>query len=437
MSRAPLLLLLCVACASPGDGSTGSASGSTSGASTTGFEMTSSDELPVTTGAELPDGCDALIRGEDGTEALAAALGGAAENRTICVSGKFAGISTIEASNVMGLTLRGVDAGEGIGAGAVFDFAGIAGAPGLRFTEVDGLTLENFSVVNAVGDGLVVSGGQDVTIRRVRVAFDAPNNGGQLFGIRADTLTRVLVDECSAVGGADAGIFVQASTSVVVRGSHASGNVSGIELENCALGEVHDNEVEGNVIGLFVLDLPESPFGNGGDVLVRDNVSRANNLANFAPEELVVASIPNGIGALVLASDRVELRGNEFNNNDTTGVLVVSFAVVELLSGTMHMDVSYDPYPQTVEIHGNTFVDNGQMPAELLASVFMIATGPAILWDGAFDELNNEPSQRLCIRDNGDADFLNMDALNLGENKSVDLAPHDCDHPDVAPVDAG
>lgn len=401
--------------------------------------MTSSDDLPteVTTGEALPDGCDALVRGEDGTEALQMALGGAAEDRTICVSGEFAGTGTIAASNIKGLTLRGVDEGEGIGAGAVFDFAGVAGAPGMLFEMVDGLTLENFSVVNAMGDGLVVSGGQDVTIRRVRVAFDAPNNGGQLFGVRADSLTRVLVDECAAVGGADAGIFVQGSTSVVVRGSHASGNVSGIELENCAMGEVHDNEVEGNVIGLFVLDLPETEFGNGGDVLVRDNVSRENNIENFAPPELVVASIPNGIGALVLASDRVELRGNQFDKNNTTGVLVVSFAVVELLSGTMHMDASYDPYPQTVEIHGNAFIDNGQMPAELLASVFMIETGPAILWDGAFDEMNNESSQWLCIQDNGDADFLNMDALNLGADKSADLTPHDCDHPDVAPVDPG
>ena len=41
------------------------------------------------------------------------------------------------------------------------------------------------------------------------------------------------------------------------------------------------------------------------------------------------------------------------------------------------------------------------------------------------------------IRDNGDADFLNIDALDLGADKSPDLAPHDCDHPDVAPIDDG
>ena len=73
----------------------------------------------------------------------------------------------------------------------------------------------------------------------------------------------------------------------------------------------------------------------------------------------------------------------------------------------------------------------------LLAQVFMLEQGPAILWDGAFDEMLPDPAFGLCVRGNGDADFLNLDALHGGADKSTDLAPHDCDHPDVPAVDPG
>jgi|JI10StandDraft_1071094.scaffolds.fasta_scaffold251079_2 parallel beta-helix repeat protein len=438
MLRVVSVVLLVSACASPAGGET---EGSSSAAETTSGAPTSEgsgEASEATTSDELPDGCDVLVRGEvEGSEGLQAAIDGADAGARICVRGEFTGTATIGATGKSGLTITGIGDGESGLDGAVFEFGRAAGAPGFRFEDVEGLTLEHLTVRGTLGDGIVVSGGTDLKMVDVTVGWDGANTGAELFAIRADNLTGVLIDGCEASGGRDAGIFVQQSRSVIVRDSRATGNVSGIELENCAGAEVHDNTVSGNVIGLFVLDLPDTPFGNGGDVLVRDNTSDANNAVNFAEEGSVVASIPAGIGALVLASDRVELRGNSFTGNDTTGVLVVSFAVVGLLSGMMFDDPGFDPYPQTIEIHDNRFAGNGTNPAELFASVFMLAMMPAITWDGAADEMKDDPALRLCIRDNGDADFLNIDALDLGADKSPDLAPHDCDHPDVAPIDDG
>lgn len=424
---ASLLLLACGGLADSAEdvGETGGAEEATSAPTDAG------DETAATTGPPVVPGCDVVVRGEeDGPEALAAAIEGHREGGgTVCLSGTFHPTGPIGGADVHALTLRGIDPGDEVGAGATLDFARTAG---LSFTGFTGLTLENLSVVDALADAVVAAEGSDFTARGVRVAWSGANTGEELFGIRVAEATGVTIEGCDVAGARDAGIWVQASTAVTVRGSHAHGNVAGIELENCAQGEIVDNDADGNVIGLFVLDLPMSAFGNGGGILVRGNRSRDNNIANFAADGAVSASIPTGIGALVLASDRVELRDNEFTGNDTTGALVVSFAVVELLSGMSYDDPTYDGWPETVEIHDNTFAGNGTMPADVFTSVFMQPTMPAITWDGAVDEDKPvDPALALCIRANGDADFLNLDALNLGANKSSDLTPHDCDHPDV------
>ena len=41
---------------------------------------------------------------------------------------------------------------------------------------------------------------------------------------------------------------------------------------------------------------------------------------------------------------------------------------------------------------------------------------------------------RICIRNNGDADFANADVEHDFENIHKELAPHDCQHPSYAPV---
>jgi len=65
---------------------------------------------------------------------------------------------------------------------------------------------------------------------------------------------------------------------------------------------------------------------------------------------------------------------------------------------------------------------------------------PDILYDGIVDEKKRTPQGtlpdelRLCIRNNGDADFANGDLEHDFENIRRDLAPHDCAHPSHEPV---
>lgn len=66
------------------------------------------------------------------------------------------------------------------------------------------------------------------------------------------------------------------------------------------------------------------------------------------------------------------------------------------------------------------------------------AAAAQMAWDGVVDlaKDNGGGQLDLCIRANGDADFVDFDALGLGAGKSFDLAPHDCAHPPLPPVEA-
>ena len=62
---------------------------------------------------------------------------------------------------------------------------------------------------------------------------------------------------------------------------------------------------------------------------------------------------------------------------------------------------------------------------------------PDIAWDGVVDPMRvGVPGDRICIRGNGDADFINL-AWPLGDATlpARELAPHDCTHPALPAVE--
>ena len=62
------------------------------------------------------------------------------------------------------------------------------------------------------------------------------------------------------------------------------------------------------------------PVRDARRCLVRNNTIEDNNRANFAPRGTIVASVPVGIGVLVMAADETEVRGNTIRRNNGTGV---------------------------------------------------------------------------------------------------------------------
>lgn len=391
------------------------------------------------TDGDQPAGCDqTFVAGEDDREAIQTALIEAGDDTTLCFSGNFE-ITTdrLTAQDKVGLKLRGIDEGDGVGSGAVFDFGGTVGPTGFKFSNMTGVTLENFSVLDVAGDGVEIRGSTDVTMRGLKISYpESGNSDNGAYALYPVESTNVLVEDCQLENASDAGIYVGQSTNILVRNNVASGNVSGVQIENSMNSEVVGNTTFNNTVGIFVHDLPAVPAGNGGIAWIHDNESYDNNTVNFAPDGIIAKVIPPGLGMLVMAIDNVEVNNNNFYGNNSTGLLMISFKTVELLdSFERDPDPDYDPYPETYYIHDNMFSNNGQNPDGLFAEIGFDQLGD-ITWDGFTDpdKDNADGSLNLCIRNN-EGTYLNMNLVGGMGTHTEDLTPHDCEHPSLSPVD--
>ena len=273
-----------------------------------------------------------------------------------------------------GVTVRGA----GIDA-TVLDFTGQLGAGEGLLVTGDDVTLRDFAVENAKGDAIKSKGADRIVYHRVRAEWTGgPKETNGAYGIYPVESTGVLIDGVIAKGASDAGIYVGQSKDITVRNSIADGNVAGIEIENSRNAIVHGNFVTRNTGGILVFDLPNLPVMGGGDVLVRDNLVVANDTPNFAPKGNIVASVRRGTGIMVMANDRVTLRGNTIDGNPTSAVMVITYP-------RPFEAKTYNPSPRQVTIAENTFGRNGYDPQIDGGAALVQAFGgqlPPVLWDG-------------------------------------------------------
>jgi parallel beta-helix repeat protein len=320
-------------------------------------------------------------------------------------------IDTTLSLDVDGVTIRGQGMDK-----TVFDFAKQAaggGGEGFMVTAND-FTIEDLAVHSTSGDAIKTEGVSGVTFRRVRVDWPGPPstyNGA--YGLYPVQSQNVLIEDSEVRGASDAGIYVGQSKNIIVRRNKAWENVAGIEIENSQDADVYENEAWNNSGGLLVFSLPELPVKEGRNARVFANVIRDNNHPNFGRPGSIVAALPPGSGLLIMANDNVEVFENEFRNNDTANVSIVSF----LITQRQYDDPGYDPYPEGVWVHGNTFEGGGTNAVGQFAEAVRPLHGeqmPDIVWDGIVDAAKLvdgklPPELRIYIGDNGDADFANFD----------------------------
>lgn len=181
----------------------------------------------------------------------------------------------------------------------------------------------------------------------------------------------ILIEGAVAIGASDAGIYVGQSSQIIVRNSRAEYNVAGIEIENSTFADVYNNVATNNTGGILVFDLPNLPVQGGRNTRVFDNEIQSNNVDNFAPEGNIVGTVPAGTGMMVLANDSIEIFGNRFADNQTTNVMIVSY----LINGLPLDDPNYDPFPEAIYIHDNTFTGGGDNPDFDALRALQAATG--------------------------------------------------------------
>ena len=222
-----------------------------------------------------------------------------------------------------------------------------------------------------------------------------------------------------------------------MRNNRAQHNVAGIEIENTVSADVYGNTVTNNTGGILVFNMPDLPQP-GSRTRVYANKIIANNTSNFGAKGTPVASVPAGSGVVVNSNDEVEIFDNDIADNDTANIIISSYYSTGF-QGTREMVADYDPYPETIYIHGNRFSGGGTSPDGLDLKALKVAmfglSGhfPDILWDGYYNadkadaDGNLLPEYAICV-DNGDARVLNADLPNGSDNITVGGKQHDCRH---------
>ncbi|MBX2798959.1 MAG: right-handed parallel beta-helix repeat-containing protein [Myxococcales bacterium] len=315
----------------------------------------------------------------------------------------------------------------------------------------DDVHVEGLTILEAPKDGLRIENSDGVVIRRVKVSWaNESDSTNGAYGIYPVKVSRVLMEDSEAYNASDAGIYVGQCQHAIVRNNVAMGNVAGMEIENTQFADVYGNRAEDNTAGLVVFDLPGNPVV-GRDVRIHDNVIINNNRKNFAPGG-TVREIPAGTGTFAMASRRVEIDNNRYENNGTSDIAVISGLTVDsnpsswylkesaLVGDTsgfakeMRVDDegfanyrSYDIY-----IHDNTHKGSGLDPdgalvnglpgfGSLLKEIYtdrdndVLRPVDELLYD-ALGETGHDPAaekgnsndNRICIADNAGATFASL-----------------------------
>ncbi len=325
--------------------------------------------------------------------------------------------------------------GKGMGK-TILSFKGMAkgtGGEGLKVSNCEDVLVCDLTLRDMKGDGFKAAECFNITMRRLQVLWSNPNDSTNgAYGLYPVTSTNVIVEDCEVSNASDAGIYVGQSYHCIVRRNKAHDNVAGIEIENCQNVDVYENECYNNTGGLLAFNLPDIPEKNGHSVRIFKNKLHDNNLANFAPIGNTVAIVPAGTGFFVMATPNVEVFDNEFSNNKTVNCGIISY----MTSGKEIKDPAYNPFISAVSIHDNKFSKQPALPdtsrsmGKALAAAFQgnspdIAydgfVNPALLVDGKLPE-----DKRICIRNNGNATFANLDIAGGMKNISTDIAAHDC-----------
>jgi parallel beta-helix repeat protein len=331
--------------------------------------------------------------------------------------------------NVSGVTIRGAGRDS-----SILSFKNqMQGAEGL-IVAADDFVIEDLAIEDTVGDALKINESNNVIVRRIRTEWTGgalSSNGA--YGIYPVQSNNILIDDVVVIGASDAGIYVGQSSQIIVRNSRAEYNVAGIEIENSTFADVYNNIATNNTGGILIFDLPNLPIQGGRNTRVFNNQVFENNTPNFAPEGNIVGEVPAGTGMMILANDEIEVFDNNFTDNDTTSILIVSYYITE----RPFDDPNYDPFPESIYIHDNKINGGGtnpdSEPLQLLQSSMGGQAIPGIVWDGTVVP-GKTADQVLCLGDSNSASFVNLDAGNGFAAPTFDSTVHSCSLPSLSVI---
>ncbi len=350
--------------------------------------------------------------------------------------GRFSFSTSLIMTGKRGITIRGAGPGK-----TVLSFAESPAQDGISLSQVNGMTLEDLTILDAPGNGLRIFRTEDVTVRRVHVGWSNADPDSPLYDPSMESwkqngayafypvfCNRLLIEDSVAYGSSDSGFYVGQTRNALVRRNLAYHNVIGFEFENTYFSEFVENEARDNTAGISLFDLPSRIY-TGAFNSAHHNKIHNNNIPNFAPLGTVAAFNPQGTGMLVFASDLIRIHDNEITNNDTIGIALFNYGVVDANEAATQLDF----YPEGVEIYDNLMRDNGQRPG-LPNPALSSCIGTAGLPEG-LPGLRDNPD---CVLDNPSLIPLLIQLKNYGKGAQIlwdgarDLGPNDCS---IVPTD--
>jgi parallel beta-helix repeat protein len=238
----------------------------------------------------------------------------------------------------------------------------------------DGFVLKNVTVKGFEENGVFLEGVDGFLLSHVTTI----NNGE--YGLFPVHSTNGVIEECSASGHTDTGIYVGQSTNVAVNKNEAFANVNGIEIENCSNIIADKNHTYDNVCGILVVLLPGLQVKASSNILLTKNQVENNNHINFAEEGGGFESaVPSGCGILIVGTDKTIAKDNKVTGNHTTGIAVVSSVILGSLAGLPpEAFADIEPNPDGTRIVSNTVTNNGTAPP-----LGLPLPGVDLLWDGS------------------------------------------------------
>lgn len=353
--------------------------------------------------------------------------------------GKFELSGTLSLAVVNNVTLRGISPNK-----SVLSFRNHPeGTGGIKVVNSDNFILENLSLVDAAGGGVIVKESKHLIIRNVAVGWtNKDKSGNGKFGILSVLCKNVLIEKCAVTASSGGGIHISQSENVIVRENIISENVAGIEVENSIYVDVFKNKAFENTVGLFISDQPGLSVKNGHHVRIFENSITENNLPNFALGENAVAQIPAGTGLLLLSSREAEIFKNDFKGHKTMSAAILSFLIG--LDGKP--DSLFNPFTSSVFVHHNKFEQPMVLPDTLkplgmvVYSLFQ-ENNPHILFDGVIDPafLDSDgvarEARNLCMQFNGDIKFADINGPSHYREIKTDPNVHNCEQGELPPVE--
>ncbi|MFK8014145.1 MAG: nitrous oxide reductase family maturation protein NosD [Gammaproteobacteria bacterium] len=227
---------------------------------------------------------------------------------------------------------------------------------------IDGLEIRNITIDGFINNGLFTERVNDFKIVNVH------SRNNRNYGIFPTLSSNGLIQNSSAVGADDSGIWVETSTNVDVIDNYSADNVNGFEVSNSDYILLEGNTSTNNTVGmsLFVLtDLVDVRPG-AHKITVRNNWVYDNNKENNSSPGSILSVLEPGFGILVLGVDDSVIENNLVEDNDFFGIVMADYCLGVQGSSfdclTNPPPAAFDPTPERNQIKRNTLNNNGTAP---------------------------------------------------------------------------